>query len=87
MSARPWMRLRGESRFCRAHGVWQRGVRHRGSSIRASFERVVRGREIEGDGMRRGSPGARSCRRTGTERESERNVESCNLLRLAKKNE
>ena len=65
MSARTRMRLLGESRFCRAHGVWEKGVRHRGGSIRASIERarvgtVVCGREVEGplqarDEMRRGS--------------------------------
>ena len=45
--------MRGESRFCRAHGVWEKGMRHRGGSIRASIEgarvgTVVCGSEVEG---------------------------------------
>ena len=54
MSARTRMRLLGESRFCRAHGVWEKGVRHRGGSIRASIER-----EVVVGGRLRSAPGAR----------------------------
>ena len=42
-----------EEKACRAYRVWEKGVRHRGGSIRASIERarvgtVVRGREVGG---------------------------------------